>query len=256
MLYTCSVCNVEKEASEYYKEKRRASGLSARCKVCHNNGLKKNKVECAQCKEVFETSEKGRKYCSRDCYYVVNAQKPIKGKVATACPICSKEFEVWRSHKSYYERLYCSIPCKNIGAAKYFSGKDSPHWNHSLSDEDRLSARKYEAYYQWRKDVFARDNYTCRCCGDSSGGNLIAHHILNYSEHESLRTVVGNGLTLCVVCHKEFHDTFGYVNNNEDQLIEFISTKTPIPQEAFLLYPFNKPIPSQARPETAGRCND
>ena len=79
-------------------------------------------------------------------------------------------------------------------------------------------------YSEWRRQVYERDRYTCQCCGEK-GGNLVAHHILNYSEHEELRTNVGNGITLCKTCHKEFHNTYGYKNNTKEQVNEFIYIK-------------------------------
>ena len=58
---------------------------------------------------------------------------------------------------------------------------------------------------KWRDSVFARDDYTCQHCGDNSGGNLNAHHIIPFSKDESLRFEVSNGITLCEKCHKKEH---------------------------------------------------
>lgn len=33
----------------------------------------------------------------------------------------------------------------------------------------------------WRTSVFERDNYTCQSCGDNTGGNLEADHIIPFS---------------------------------------------------------------------------
>lgn len=64
--------------------------------------------------------------------------------------------------------------------------------------------RESKAYSEWRKEVFSRDNYTCRKCG-KHGGTLNAHHIKPYAKYESLRTDLDNGITLCVECHKKEH---------------------------------------------------
>lgn len=64
--------------------------------------------------------------------------------------------------------------------------------------------RKSADYAEWRKSVFARDNYTCRLCGQI-GGKLNAHHIKPYAKYESLRLDVENGITLCEKCHKGVH---------------------------------------------------
>ena len=83
---------------------------------------------------------------------------------------------------------------------------------------------------EWRVAVFARDKYTCQCCGDKRGGNLEAHHILNFKTHEHLRLDIDNGITLCEDCHNprikgSFHHTYGVRNNTREQLEEYIAMK-------------------------------
>jgi len=53
--------------------------------------------------------------------------------------------------------------CRKCKIVK-ISGENSPHWNHDLTNEDRLNNRRREflpQLHQWRKQVFERDNYTC-----------------------------------------------------------------------------------------------
>jgi hypothetical protein len=38
----------------------------------------------------------------------------------------------------------------------------------------------------------------CKSCGDSTGGNLNAHHIKRFID-------ISNGITLCDVCHRKVH---------------------------------------------------
>ena len=71
--------------------------------------------------------------------------------------------------------------------------------------------------------MFDRDNYTCKCC-NAYGGQINAHHINNYATNEELRFDTDNGITLCKSCHKLFHSKYGYLNTNEYQLNDFIST--------------------------------
>jgi 5-methylcytosine-specific restriction endonuclease McrA len=75
------------------------------------------------------------------------------------------------------------------------------HGKHQRDKSDRRSAE----YRQWRDAVYRRDNYTCRHCGDSRGGNLQAHHVKPYASNPELRYAVGNGLTLCQDCHERLH---------------------------------------------------
>lgn len=54
-------------------------------------------------------------------------------------------------------------------------------------------------YVRWRKAVYARDGFRCRLCGRTD--DLNAHHVKTWARYPSLRFVVGNGITLCAICH-------------------------------------------------------
>ena len=77
-----------------------------------------------------------------------------------------------------------------------------------MIDED---TRKYEnfkgrgtaEYREWKNAVLERDDYTCQICG--SKGSVHAHHIKSYTKYPDLRYEVGNGVTLCVECHRKMH---------------------------------------------------
>lgn len=77
---------------------------------------------------------------------------------------------------------------------------------HPLNMEIRQSieGRRCAEYKAWRRQVFERDDYTCRECGKRSV-QLNAHHILPYAYFPDDRFRVDNGITLCVVCHKKKH---------------------------------------------------
>lgn len=98
------------------------------------------------------------------------------------------------------------------------SGKDHPRWrglmllNHSI----RISAK----YTNWREQVFARDDYTCKVCRKRGGGVLHADHhpkmffeLLEDNQIMSLEDAyeckelwdVNNGRTLCKSCHGKSH---------------------------------------------------
>lgn len=61
-------------------------------------------------------------------------------------------------------------------------------------------------YRDWRKTVFARDDYTCLWCG-KRGVELNADHIKPFALYPELRLEISNGRTLCVPCH-ETTDTY------------------------------------------------
>lgn len=64
--------------------------------------------------------------------------------------------------------------------------------------------RKTPAYLAWRRKVYERDNYTCQDCGKRPPV-VYAHHLKSYTYYPALRTVVGNGITLCYDCHLLAH---------------------------------------------------
>lgn len=210
----CSVCNEIKDISEFYKDKK---SYSRECKKCiYNKNKLRYNYKCATCGESFTSARSNIKYCSQKCA----SYHKIK-RINVVCDFCGEIFSRQPSQFNGKHYKYCSIECKNKGESKYFSGENSHAYNHEKPEEERLIERKYIGYYEWRKAVYDRDNYTCQCCGDDVGGNLAAHHILNYSEHIELRTDIKNGVTMCKDCHKRFHDIYGYKNNNENQLASY-----------------------------------
>ena len=107
----------------------------------------------------------------------------------------------------------------------YMTGRTGPlhhNWNPNKTRDQRLKERRLEKHYQWVRDVYERDNYTCQCCGDDHGGNLNAHHLFNYADYPKRRDDVDNGVTLCEECHVEFHKKYGYRNTTRDQFLAFI----------------------------------
>jgi hypothetical protein len=104
--------------------------------------------------------------------------------------------------KSAAHRKNMSVSRIASGLAK---GDRNPNWQGGKQDDWSL-LKNSNHYKQWRNDVFARDNYTCKGCGDNRGGNLEAHHILRRSEFPLLTFSTDNGITLCAECHKK---TFG-----------------------------------------------
>jgi len=80
------------------------------------------------------------------------------------------------------------------------SGPNSGAWKGGITGE-RDRAESCLEYSDWRKAVFARDDYTCQVCG-KRGGHLEAHHIVWWSQCRTLFYDVSNGLTACKMpCH-------------------------------------------------------
>lgn len=93
-------------------------------------------------------------------------------------------------------------------------GENSHFWKGGVTSIN-VKLRASLEYRNWRKAVYARDNYTCQICGAKTFKGLgktiklNADHIKPWALFPELRFDINNGRTLCVDCHKKT-DTFGY----------------------------------------------
>lgn len=118
------------------------------------------------------------------------------------CIVCGRGYRNYRKTKRT-----CSRECSNKYKSQRQRGELSHRWEGGKTDAAR-SIRNSREYVAWRKAVFARDNFTCRHCGQR-GGKLDADHIVPFSVAPHLRLDVSNGRTLCRKCHLRT-DTWGY----------------------------------------------
>jgi len=56
--------------------------------------------------------------------------------------------------------------------------------------------------YNFREEVFKRDDYRCRCCGIKDV-KLDAHHIIDRNNMPNGGYVKENGISLCEPCHEK-----------------------------------------------------
>lgn len=99
---------------------------------------------------------------------------------------------------------------------------------------DSGRARYTEEYIAWSKSVLIRDNYTCQCCGER-GGKLHSHHKDGFHWCIEKRYDIDNGIALCDICHKDFHDSYGRCNNTKEQFDEWIKIKKEKQQNEFIV---------------------
>lgn len=97
---------------------------------------------------------------------------------------------------------------RSCGCINLARGKDHYNYNPDLPDYKRQQQREVASYVEWRNQVYTRDNFTCQVCG-VRGRRLNAHHMNSYSDYPDLRTSVDNGITMCALCHRKFHNQYG-----------------------------------------------
>jgi len=109
----------------------------------------------------------------------------------------------------------CNKCCKPKGEQHF-------NYNSLLTDEERIQNRNLYEVIKWRNDVYRRDNFICKKCGSTKGNNLNAHHMSGYNIDKQNRFNIDNGITLCKVCHNDFHKTYGYGNNTKIQFNKWL----------------------------------
>lgn len=102
------------------------------------------------------------------------------------------------------------------------TGENNPMWNPNKTREQRQKDRKLNENSKWRKAVFERDDYTCKCC-KTKGGKIVAHHLDGYNWCVERRFDINNGVTLCESCHKSFHKKYGMKDNTIKQFEEYLA---------------------------------
>ena len=140
------------------------------------------------------------------------------------CKLCDKPFMAFYSEIKRGGGLFCNRECWDKYSKLHpILGALGKHWKHTADYKKRLSlarmGEKNPAYIDgsskqrrgktqrikiWRNKVFKRDDWTCQEC-DKRGGDKNAHHIIFWTDDKTKRFLIGNGVTLCIPCHKYIH---------------------------------------------------
>ena len=148
---------------------------------------------CQECGEEYNRRVEG-KYCSQICFH-----KAVTTKVESKCLSCGKIIMVSPYKIPRGWGKYCSKKC--MGLAKL--GENNNLWKGGISSENNVIRNSAE-YRNWRKEVYARDNWTCQDCG-KRGGELHTHHVFSFVDFPEHRFEIWNGTTLCRLCHAKIH---------------------------------------------------
>lgn len=131
-------------------------------------------------------------------------------KIMTMCYYTYKKIN--HNGKTYYQSCANSL---------FHSGENNARWNFSKTKEERELQRNSSEYFLFCKNVLNRDAYACRCCG--SKNDIQVHHLDGYDWCKEKRTEVENGITLCEICHKNFHMIYGKGSNTKEQFEEWFN---------------------------------
>ena len=133
---------------------------------------------------------------------------------------CGKEKEVFRG--SLTSGLSKSCGCNRYDGSWIKRGAEHHSWNPAITDEDRQKRKNHLGITRrWSKAVFCRDNWTCQACGRRGSIVLHAHHIESWNSTPNKRFDIGNGITMCIRCHIQFHRKYGKGDNTFHQWKEF-----------------------------------
>ena len=189
-----------------------------------------NKRHCYKCgrKRTSEKQTRTTEQFIKEVYELVGNEYKILGNYTTArnkilikhnCELCDNhEFII--TPDSFLRGTRCP-KCSVIN----HTGDKHPMYNPNLTEKDREKRDMQNGEIRkWTKQVYERDNYTCKCCSHK-GGKLNAHHLNSWNIYKETRFDINNGITLCESCHKSFHHTYGYGNNTETQFKIFLNNK-------------------------------
>ena len=180
-----------------------------KCDCCGNEEWVEFRVLSNLCKNCSINGENNGMF--NDHRFVGNKNSQWKGG-KPKCLDCGKQLSNYNNKR-----------CRNCWAI-YETKENHPGWNKELTNEERLlnkfgRSTQCPGIGKWKKEVKERDNYICQCCGDIN--NLIVHHKDSFRDFKELRLDINNGITLCIVCHKQFHHIYGTRHNRKCQIDEF-----------------------------------
>lgn len=182
-----------------------------RCKSCAQETIaNKLRTPYEEVKQYFE--DHGCELLSTE---FIHSNAPLEYRC-----VCGEESTTVLGRFKYSAHKRCFKCAAKLGAEKT-KGDKHPNWRHDLTEEERISRRLSYENKTWRSAVYERDNYQCQCCLINGNGNLNAHHKDGYNWCIDRRYDIENGITLCSDCHTEFHVTYGYGDNTEEQWDEF-----------------------------------
>lgn len=120
----------------------------------------------------------------------VESREKLRKRIEFKCTGCGEEILLRPCHARV--RKYCGIKCYGKSNSK----ENSYHWIKDRTQLKKQNRRNDPAYFEWRKQVWLRDNFKCKLANPECNGKIEAHHILGWSNNPKLRYQISNGITL------------------------------------------------------------
>lgn len=160
------------QCGELFQSTQRKTRFCSR--TCYAASRTLPSIPCAQCGKLFQPSQRTVRCCSFAC-----GRANIRIHMPRVCTQCGK---VYHSPTNRVSR-FCSVACRA-------EARTRPYSAHPKSRGSR--------WPQISRDIRARDNHTCQHCNASSV-RLHVHHIVPWGiSHDSSPK---NLVTLCTRCH-------------------------------------------------------
>ena len=164
--------------------------------------------------------------------------KGSNAKLDYSCDRCGDLLKVTKNDYSNHNhdgKYYC----RKCSAFLFNSGENSGKYNPNKTDEERENGRSYPEYLEFIRNVLARDNYTCQCCGKEHD-DIEVHHLDGYNWCIEKRTDETNALLLCSTCHSNFHSIYGRGNNTKEQFEEWIGRTITLIKNQVEILPYRQ----------------
>ena len=146
--------------------------------------------------------------CSRGPIYTIykDIGSPRRGRkhLPVRCKTCNCLFFSVHLKSRSNRGKFCSKDCyTQWQKSDENKGQNNPAWKGGYESPTQL-IRKTDEWKEWRKNIFARDKYTCQYCkGKTKDSQLNVHHIIERSNGGSDNE--SNLITLCKTCHDKVH---------------------------------------------------
>lgn len=200
----------------------------------------------------FKTSEKFKNQqklnilqlaCLRNHVYVTGKYLTKESKLVIFCKNHKQHFTTTFTN---YKRSRTGLPCcgnqnKSILLKnRIFTKKSLQQMKESAKTRKTKTRiignewRRTKKYRVWEKMVRKQWNSECALTGYKPTQNekdfLVIHHFCSFNKDfspellEFLRFLPENGILICKVVHKAFHDKYGYRNNTIFQFLNFLES--------------------------------